>query len=139
MRETKTLELDGISRKITVRELTVAEMIDALQSVDLSTLTVADLRVLFFTKLLPLTTDLTESPGSGSVTVALMLKGSPVLMNVGSLVTTMLGAALEGGDAELEEKATSGDAKSMQTSKRLHLADMVMPSDETRAQYLHCP
>jgi len=61
MRETKTLELDGISRKITVRELTVAEMIDALQSVDLSTLTVADLRVLFFTKLLPLATDLTEA------------------------------------------------------------------------------
>jgi hypothetical protein len=61
MRETKTLELDGISRKITVRELTVAEMIDALQSVDLSTLTVADLRILFFTKLLPLATDLTEA------------------------------------------------------------------------------
>lgn len=60
MRETKTFAIDGLPRKITVRELTVAELIDVLQSLDLAALNLGELRSVVFTRVLPLVTDLTE-------------------------------------------------------------------------------
>jgi len=60
LRETKTLKIDGFSRPIIVKELTVEEIIGILQD-ESCPATLEGFKELFFTKILPLATDLTAA------------------------------------------------------------------------------